>query len=180
MKSVSRLIGFIWAWRTDIILHNLRVVSIKEWRGKPSQVKLHVSLRSLDVPLVGDVHGFPPVNCKWDPNQACTHTASSLSSNFISTSITKYTQMKLLSLFSPFCLFRHFMSYVCQTLACACFKDSLKKGHQFRHSTKIDAVFNSYHNKENRQRSRHLCSNKSVSDEGQVFSRAEICPSDFL
>lgn len=62
--------------RTDVFLHNLGVVSIKERRGEPSQVELDVSLCCFDVPLVGEVHGFPPVGRQRNPNQAWTHTAA--------------------------------------------------------------------------------------------------------
>lgn len=54
---------------TDVILHDLGIVSAEEWCGEPSQVELDVSLCSLDVLLVGDVHWFPPVSRQRDPNQ---------------------------------------------------------------------------------------------------------------
>lgn len=54
--------GLSWPRRTDIIFHNLGVVSIKDRSCEPSHVELDVSLCCFDVPLVGDVHRFPPVS----------------------------------------------------------------------------------------------------------------------
>ena len=53
--------GLSWPRRTDIVFHNLGVVSVKDGSRKPSHVELDVSLCCFDVPLVGDVHRFPPV-----------------------------------------------------------------------------------------------------------------------
>lgn len=57
---------------TDVVLHDLGIVSAEERRGEPSQVELDVPLGGLDVPLVADVHRFPPVGRQRDAHQTWT------------------------------------------------------------------------------------------------------------
>lgn len=91
---------------TDVIFHDLGVVSVKERRGEPSQVELDVSLCCFYVPLVGNVHRFPPVGRQRDPHQTWVHTGNS--PNTHSTKINANCLVFCCPL--PFCLLRHCMS----------------------------------------------------------------------
>lgn len=98
MKSSAKL------GPTYVILHDLGIVSTEEGCGEPSQVELDVSLCCLYVPLVGDIHWFPPVSCQGDSNQPWDGVGNVTKATFYE--CTPVPTAVVLSVL-PFCLFRH-------------------------------------------------------------------------
>lgn len=103
---------------TYIVFHNLRIVSIKEWCGKPSQVELNISFSGFYISLIGDIHWFSPV-C-WQGDAHHTWNGRNTYTSLDLCTLTGYKLNSVSEICLPFCLFRHWASYVCQTLAWAC------------------------------------------------------------
>lgn len=56
---------------TNKVLHDLRIVAVKDGRGEPADVELDVSLSRFDVLLVADVHRLAPVSRQGDAHETC-------------------------------------------------------------------------------------------------------------
>lgn len=67
-KPVLCFFLFICSLLAYVVFHYLRIVSMKEWRGKPAQVELDVSFSSFYITLICDVHWFSPVSWQGDPH----------------------------------------------------------------------------------------------------------------